>query len=302
MIWCHRIVILTSAALAASLLLADAALAIDLEYKVHAPPFSIGYDHLLIVDPAPGTFTEAAGDPAAVAAFNVWRIVPVPSKGKLEATSAIATDITAPGSGSVDEFHIVSPTAGSEYKLRGSILAPPPPGFYDGENSEFTAEGIGLGPAAAVPSIWDVEILSTGEPIGTPVRVDVRAIIQGYVEANMATHGTLPDARATWHVAAEGIPAISGMVSLIDGPGAIPFFDSNLMSPVTFIKAVGDTFTLEVFYKLEVDGEVLEAVSVSEVTGSEVIVTATVIPEPATVGLAVLTMLVAPFMIRRGRN
>jgi hypothetical protein len=269
-------------------------MAINLEYKVQAPPYSIGYDHTLIVDPAPSTFIESAGDPAAVAKTNIWRLVPAPpSKGKLEATSSIATDITAPGGGSVDEFHIVSPTAGGAYKLHGSISAPPPPGFYDGENSEFTAEGVGVGPGASVPTIWDVEILSTGEPIGTPVRVDVRAIIQGYVEANMATHGTLPDARATWHVAAEGIPAISGMVSLIDGPGAIPFFDSNLFSPVTFYKTVGDTFTLEVYYKLEVDGEVLEAISVAEVTGSEVIVTATVIPEPGAIALAMIGLMSA---------
>jgi hypothetical protein len=211
----------------------------------------------------------------------------------------MATDITAPGGGSIDEFHIVSPFAGGEYKLRGTNLAPPPPGFYDGENSEFTAEGVGIGAGAAAPTIWDVEILSTGEPIGTPVLVEVRAIIQGYLEANMATHPTLPDARATWHVAGEGIPAISGMATLIDGPGAVPFFDSNLMSPVTFLKAVGDTFTLEVYYKLEVDGVVLDAISVAEVTGSEVIVTATVIPEPSTAALVTVALVGVAWLRRR---
>jgi hypothetical protein len=268
---------------------AQSAFGINLEYAMHAPPYSVGYDHLLIVEPDPTTFAEDAGDPDAVSKVNFWRLAP-PSKGKLEASSAIATDITAPGGGLVDEFHVVSPTAGGAFKLHGSIAPGSPPGFYVGENSEFSAEGVGLGPGAAAPTIWDVEIVSTGEPLGTPVRVEVAAIIQGYLEANMPTHGLLPDARATWRVAAEGIPAISGMALLIDGPGVVPFFDSNLMSPVTFYKSVGDTFTLEVFYKLEVDGEVPLAMSTAEVTGSEVIVRAEVIPEPHALILAAIAM------------
>ena len=100
----------------------------------------------------------------------------------------------------------------------------------------------------------------------------------------------LPDARATWSVVAEGMTAIAGMEALIDGPGVVPFSDSNLLSPVTFIKSVGDTFTLEIFYKLEVDGIVPLSVSIAEVTGSEVIVRAMVIPEPGSAVLALVAL------------
>jgi hypothetical protein len=47
---------------------------------------------------------------------------------------------------------------------------------------------------------------------------------------------------------------------------------------------------LEVFYKLEVDGEVPLAMSTAEVTGSEVIVRAEVIPEPHALILAAIAM------------
>jgi hypothetical protein len=210
------------------------------------------------------------------------------------------TDITDPGGGLVDEFHVVSPPFAGGYKIRGSIAPGIPPGFYDGENSEFTSVGTGLGPGAASAGVWDVEIVSTGEPLGTPVKVEVGAIIQGYLEANMPTHPMLPDARATWSVVAEGITAIAGMEALIDGPGVVPFSESNLASPVTFLKSVGDTFTLEIFYKLEVDGVVPLSISIAEVTGSEVIVRATVLPEPGTFALVLATVL-GGMWLRRSR-
>jgi hypothetical protein len=218
--------------------------------------------------------------------------------GKLDAYSSMSSDVSAPNIGPTDEFHVISPTGGGLFKLEGMNA---PGGFYDGEDSEFTATGIGPGPGTASRAIWDIEIVSTGEALGTPVKVDVTAIIQGYVSANMATHLMLPDARATWHVAAEGIPAISGMVSLLDGPGSIPFHDDNLASPITFYKVVGDTFTLEIDYKLEVDGTAPGAISTAEVTGSTVHVVATVVPEPGGIVLASLAILGFAVWSRRVR-
>ena len=260
------------------------AAAINLEYYPHVPAYAVGFDHVLTVDPAPATLLDDGGDGAAVYKHNFWRGAPfTPSLAKLEADSSISTDITAAGSGPTDEFHVFSPAAGGLMKLKGDTLLG---GIYDGENSTFTGEGVGSGPGVASPTIWDVEIVSTGEPIGTPVRIDVVAIIQGYVDANKATHPALDDAKATWHVAANGTPVISGMVMLVDGPGTIPFEEDNFASPVTFYKKVGDTFTFELNYKLEVDGIVPMSVSTAEITGSEAIIKARVVPEPNSALLA----------------
>jgi len=270
-------------------------MAIDLEYKAHVPGYSVGYEQILKVDGVPSTLVDDAGDPDSVSMFNTWRTAP-PSLGKLDAFSSISSDLTAPNLGPTDEFHVFSPSAGGLFKIEGFNS---PGGFYDGENSTFSATGIGVGPGVASRAIWDIEILSTGEAIGTPVRIDVVGIIQGYLFANMATHLILPDARAFWHVAAEGIPVISGTATLMDGPGTVPFSESNLMSPVTFMKTVGDTFTLEIEYKLEVDGDAPGANSISEVTGSEVIVFATVVPEPSTMVLGVMGALLLGWTVRR---
>lgn len=273
------------------------ALAIDLEYYPHLPAYSVGFDHVLTVDPAPATLSDDGGDPVAVFKHNFWRGAPyTPSLAKLEADSSISTDITAVGSGPTDEFHVFSPSAGGLMKIKGDTLLG---GIYDGENSTFTGDGVGPGPGIALPTIWDVEIVSTGEPIGTPVRIDVVAYIQGYVDANKATHPTVDDARATWHVAANGIPVISGMASLVDGPGTIPFEEDNLLSPVTFYKHVGDTFTFELNYKLEVDGIVPMSISTAEITDSEARVFARVIPEPGSAILAMMGLVGAAWLRRR---
>jgi MYXO-CTERM domain-containing protein len=273
------------------------ALAINLEYFPHVPPYSVGFEQILTVDPDPPTLVDDEGDPVSVLDFNIWRGAPfTPSLGKLEAFSSISTDITAAGSGPSDVYHVFSPSTGGLMKIEGSTLLG---GIYDGENSTFTGEGIGMGPGAVSRSIWDVEIVSTGEPIGTPVRIDVVAIIQGYVSANKATHPVLPDARATWHVAANGTPVISGMETLVDGPGVVPFEEDNFLSPVTFYKKVGDTFTFELDYKLEVDGIVPMSVSTAEITGSEAIVMATVVPEPNCAILAMLGLAGATWLRRR---
>ena len=264
--------------------IAPPAEAINLEYKAHVPGYSVGFEHILTVDPAPATLIDDGGDPTLVTKFNSWRLAP-PSLGKLDAHSSISSDVPAPNLGPTDDFHVFSPSAGGLFKIEGTNA---PGGFYDGEASTFSAAGIGPGPGVASRTIWDIEIVSTGEAIGTPVKVDVSAIIQGYLFANMVTHPMLPDARASWHVAAEGIPAISGTATLVDGPATVPFSDSNLMSPITFMKAVGDTFTLEIDYKLEVDGVAPGANSIAEVTGSEVLVFAMVVPEPSTTVLALL--------------
>ncbi len=256
------------------------AAAIDLEYKAHAPPYSVGFEHILKVDGDPSTLIDDGGDPSFVTKFNPWRLAP-PSLGKLEAFTSISSDVPAPNVGPTDEAHVFSPAGAGLFKIEG-VNAPAPGGFYDGEASTFSATGIGPGPGVASRAIWDIEIVSTGEPIGTPVKVDVAAIIQGYLFANMVTHPALPDARATWDVFAEGIPVISGFETLVDGPGSLPFADDNLGAPVTFFKTVGDTFTLEIAYKLEVDGIAPGAISIAEVTGSEVLVFAMVVPEPGT--------------------
>jgi hypothetical protein len=75
-----------------------------------------------------------------------------------------------------------------------------------------------------------------------------------------------------------------------------------LASPITFFKGVGDTFTLEIKYKLEVDGVAPGAVSIAEVTGSAVHVFATVVPEPGGIvlaSLAVLSFAVSSRCLRR---
>ena len=262
-----------------------AAVAINLEYKAHAPGYSVGFEHILIVDGDPSTLLDDGGDPSLISMFNLWRLSP-PSLGKLEATSSISSDVPAPNVGPSDEFNVFSPSGGGLFKLEGTNI--PGGGFYDGENGTFSAAGIGPGPGTATRVIWDIEIVSTGEAIGTPVKIDVAAIIQGYVEANMPTHPALPDARASWHVAAEGIPVISGFATLMDGPGTIPFAEDNLAAPITFFKTVGDTFTIEIDYKLEVDGTAAGAISTAEVTGSEVLVFAMVVPEPSSLALAAL--------------
>lgn len=274
--------------------------AIDLEYSLHVPPYAVGFEQILTVDPAPATLIDGAGDPVAVSKLNFWRGAPyTPSLGKLEANSSMSTDITAAGSGPTDEFHVFSPSVAALMKLKGDTLLG---GSYDGENSTFTAEGVGLGPGAASRATWDVEIVSTGEPIGTPVRIDVVAIIQGYLDANKATHPTIDDARATWDVTANGTPVISGMASLVDGPGTVPFEEDNLLSPITFYKTVGDTFTFEIDYRLEVDGIVPLSVSTAEITGSEAIVFATVIPEPGSAIMAVMGLVSAARLRRRRKD
>jgi PEP-CTERM motif len=273
------------------------ALAINLEYFPHAPAYSVGFEHILTVDPDPSTLIDDGGDPVSVSDFNFWRGAPfTPSLAKLEAYSSISTDITAAGSGPTDEFHVFSPSTGGLMKIKGDTFLG---GIYDGENSTFTGEGVGMGPGAVARSIWDVEIVSTGEPIGAPVRIDVVAIIQGYLEANKATHPAIADARATWLVAANSIPVISGMATLLDGPGVVPFSEDNFGSPVTFYKKVGDTFTFELDYKLEVDGIVPMSLSIAEITGSEAIVFARVIPEPSSALLAILALAGAGWLRRR---
>lgn len=273
--------------------------AIDLEYKLHAPAYSVGFEHILKVDGVPSTLIDDGGDPDFISDFNFWRAAP-PSLGKLEAFTSISSDVANANTGPTDEVHAFSPAGAGLFKIEGKNA---PGGFYDGEAGTFTATGVGDGPGVASRAIWDIEILSTGEPIGTPVRIDVVAIIQGYLFANIATHPLLPDAAAAWHVAAEGIPVISGFAILVDGPGSIPFSEDNFGSPVTFMKAVGESFTLEIDYKLEVDGTAPTAISIAEITGSEVIVFATVVPEPSTLALALIAGAgLAVFAVRRKRR
>ncbi len=274
---------------------ATTALAINLEYKAHVPAYSVGFEQILIVDPSPSTLLDDGGDPSFVSKFNFWRAAP-PSLGTLEAFSSISSDVPAPNVGPTDEFHVFSPAGGGIYKIEGLNATG---GTYDGENSAFTAMGLGSGPGAASRAIWDIEIVSTGEALGTPVKIDVAAIIQGYLFANMITHPVLPDARASWFVSAESIPVISGTATLMDGPGSVPFSDDNLGAPITFFKTVGDTFTLEIDYKLEVDGIVLGANSIGEVTGSEVLVFAMVVPEPSALAIAVPCLVMALCVVAR---
>jgi hypothetical protein len=200
----------------------------------------------------------------------------------------MSSDVPAPNVGPTDDFHVFSPASSDLFKLVGTNA---PGGLYDGEDSTFSAMGVGPGPGTASRAVWEIEIVSTGEALGTPVMVEVAAIIQGYVSANMVTHPILPDARATWDVTTESMTVISGIATLMDGPGSVPFSDDNLASPVTFLKAVGDSFTLEIDYKLEVDGTAPGAVSTAEVTGSEVLVFAMVVPEPS----GIVTALLAAF-------
>lgn len=259
--------------------LVGTAQAINLEYAAHAPAYGVGYEHILTVDPAPPTLIDGGGSTTLVTDFNFWRPTP-PSLATLEAHTSMSSDVPDPNVGPSDEFHVFSPFTGGIFKLEGKNF--PGGGIYNGENSAFTGEGLGSGAFTSTKTIWDIEIVSTGEALGTPVKVDVYGIIQGYVFANKVTDPFEYDARATWDVKAEGISVISGFVGLLDGPGTIPFSDDNLLSPVTFYKAVGDTFTLEIDYKLEVDGTMALANSIAEVTGSEVAVYATVVPEPST--------------------
>ncbi len=274
---------------------ATTALAINLEYKAHVPGYSVGFEQILTVDPTPSTLFDDGGDLTFVTKHNFWRPVPA-SLGTLDAFSSMSSDVPAPNVGPSDEFHVFSPAGGGLYKIEGSNA---PGGFYDGENSAFTAIGLGPGPGTASRAIWDIEIVSTGEALGTPVKVDVAAIIQGFLSANMITHPVLPDARASWFVAAEGIPAISGTATLMDGPGVVPFSEDNLGAPITFFKTVGDTFTLEIDYKLEVDGTAPGAVSIGEVTGSEVLVFAVVVPEPSAFAIAAPCLVMALCIVAR---
>ncbi len=251
---------------------APSTLAIDLAYGASAPPFGVGFIHDLVVEGA--SVYESEGSPTSVSDFNfVFGII----SGYAEATSSIATDISATGIGPVDEFFIVSP-AGGAFRTEGRIG--PPGGLYEAKNKEFTSGGHGPG---AAPSIWTVDILSTGEALGTPVEVDVTAIIQGSLFANKLTHTLLDDAFASWRVYANSSKVIEDSAKIIDGPGSLSFHDDNLLTPLTFMSEVGGSFTVEVLYHLEVNGNVALSNSIAEVTGSTVHVRAAVVPESATV-------------------
>ncbi|MBX3095514.1 MAG: PEP-CTERM sorting domain-containing protein [Fimbriimonadaceae bacterium] len=270
------------ASMTALMAVASIGSAIDLAYEVHSPPFGVGFNHDLLVEGA--SLVDGAGSPTAVGDFNFLFGT---LSGYVEAFSDMATDITAVGSGPHDEFRIVSPTSGL-FRTEGRIG--PPGGLYEGIDREFTGMGHGDGAGTSIPTIWSVEILSTGEDIGTPVRVDVTAIIQGRLFANKLTHTLKDDAFASWKVYAEGLKVIEGSSVIVDGPGDIEFHDDNLFSPVTFMSAVGDTFSLEVLYDLRVNGNTPNSLSFSEVNLSEVHVGATVVPEPVSViGLALGT-------------
>lgn len=254
--------------------LAQAANAIDLAYGASTPPFGVGFSHDLVVEGA--SLFDSEGSPTSVSDFNfVFGII----SGYAEATSSIATDIGAIGSGPTDEFFIVSP-AGGAYRTEGRTG--PPGGFYEAKNKEFT--GLGHGPGA-FPGIWTVDILSTGEALGTPVEVNVTAIIQGSLFANKLTHTLKDDAFASWKVYSNSMKVIEGSAKIVDGPGSLSFHDDNLLSPLVFMSEVGGSFTVEVLYHLEVNGNTEFSNSIAEVTGSTVHVQATVVPEPATIAL-----------------
>mgnify|MGYP001014984044 CR=1 FL=1 len=253
---------------------APVASAIDLAYGASTPPFGVGFSHDLVVEGA--SLFESGGSPTSVGDFNfVFGIL----SGYAEATSSIATDIDAVGSGSHDEFFIVSP-AGGAYRTEGRIG--PPGGLYEAKNKEFT--GLGHGPGA-LPGIWNVDILSTGEALGTPVEVNVTAIIQGSLFANQLTHTLKDDAFASWKVYSNSMMVIEGSSKIVDGPGSVSFHDDNLLSPLVFMSEVGGSFTVEVLYHLEVNGNTSLSNSIAEVTGSTVHVEATVVPEPSTIAL-----------------
>lgn len=269
--------------------LVHASHAIDLAYGASAPPFGVGFSHDLVVEGA--SLFDSEGSPTGIGDFNF--IIGMIS-GYAEASSSIVTDIAAVGSGMTDEFFIVSPSGGT-FRTEGRIG--PPGGMYEAKDKEFTGVGHGLG---AAPSIWTVDILSTGEVLGTPVEVDVTAIIQGSLFANKLTHTLLDDAYASWRVYANSATVIEGSAKIVDGPGSLSFHDDNLLTPLTFLSEVGGSFSVEVLYHLEVNGNVEFSTSIAEVTGSTVHVRATVVPEPAT--LAGVVAGVGVLIRRRARR
>ena len=155
----------------ASIALGRQATAINLEYKVHVPGYSVGFEHILIVDPAPGTLIDDGGDPSFISDFNFWRPAP-PSLGTLKADTSISSDVPAANLGPTDEFHVFSPTGGGLFKIEGMNA---PGGFYDGEASTFSAVGIGSGPGIALVKVsggseklrsFGILGLAVGIPVG----------------------------------------------------------------------------------------------------------------------------------------
>ncbi len=150
---------------------------------------------------------------------------------------------------------------------------------YDARAKAYTA----VGDANPEPGWWTIEIASTGEPLGTPVHIDVSAMIDGWIGAN----GDAGYARATWSVLTNHGVVISSTAFVVEGGEFLS--DSN---NIGFDLTVGDTFELSMLLDGHAYGDmgITGAESWGQIDDYEVTVTATIIPEPTTGLLCVVAL------------
>ena len=162
-------------------------------------------------------------------------------------------------------------------------------GTYDG----FVRTNSGFSPPPVVPANWIIDVLPTaGEQPGTPTQIDIHATFNALLTASGNS-----SAQASWFASTNHGTIFDGSVAQT-GEGSQTIFN---LSDTSFLVPIGGSFELEYRYELQVSGAG-NAMSRAEITESVIGVTATVVPEPSTLVLAVFGMASAYCRRRRTRR
>lgn len=154
---------------------------------------------------------------------------------RAQANGAIISDVTEPH----NEFEVTARGGvGGENFTGGSTRY---------EASTVLTTGSGSGPYEF--GSWTITVLpEPGQTVGTPVRIDISAVVRGYVAAD----GGDNYAAAAWRVSTEHGDVFDDSISIShEDSGYLRFDDFGTQS---FETTLGESFRLEIIYELEAWG------------------------------------------------